>query len=499
MKQLSGLDTLFLHTETPSQPMHIGGLGIYDQSTVPGGRLRFKEILERVEARLHLSSVFRRRLANVALSLDRPYWADDADFDIEFHIRHIALPEPRDRRQLMIEAARLHARTIDRSRPLWEWWVIEGLDNVDGVPRGSFAVFFKIHHAAVDGISGREMIDVAHDRTPDGSVAGPDEPWNPSPMPGEVGMLARAMRNNAIQPLNVARTMYESLPIAREVMMRGLRSMPLFPGSVPRTSLNRRISAHRVHDSRTFKLDDLRRIKGAVAGATINDVVLAIVGGALRDYLGTRDDLPDRSLVCGCPISIRPPKDQRAAGNQAIFAMVPIGTDVADPLARLAAIHDAISAKKEFTHAVPANVLTDYARYLPGSLTMLATRTYSRAALANRHRPMMNTIVTNVPGWREELYFAGARMVHWDPFGPVWDGLGLIHPVVSYLDEITIAFDAAREVVPDPDTYRECMGRSYDALAAAVPERAAPARARARRARRPAPASRRPASAEGRT
>jgi diacylglycerol O-acyltransferase len=468
--QLSGLDALFVNGETPNQPMHIGGLGIYDQSTVPGGKLRFKEILERIESRAHLSNVFRRKLANVPLGLDRPYWTDDTDFDIEFHVRHVALPEPRDRRQLMIEAARLHARTIDRSRPLWEWWVIEGLDNVDGVPPGSFAVFFKIHHAAVDGISGREMIDVAHDRTAelDGADARPPVPWEPQPAPGGARLAVRAVRNTAAQPLRLGRTMYGTLPIARETALRGLRSMPLFPGSVPRTRLNRRITAHRVHDSATFKLDDLRRIKACVRDATINDVVLTIVGGALREYLAEKGELPDRSLICGCPISIRPPKDLKAAGNQAIFAMVPIGTELADPLARLGAIHEAISAKKEFTHAVPASVLTDYAQYVPGSLMMLATRTYSRAALANRHRPAMNTIVTNVPGWREELYFAGARMVHWDPFGPVWDGLGLIHPVVSYLDEITIAFDAARDVMPDPDTYRDYLRRSYAALDAAA-------------------------------
>src|SRR4051812_10735194 len=327
MRQLSGLDWMFLQTETASQPMQLGGLGIYEQSAIPGGVLRFKEILRRLEGRMHLSSVFRRKLAEVPLSLDRPYWIDDDAFDIEFHVRHVALPEPRNWRQLCIECARLHARTLDRNRPLWEMWIIEGLDDVEGVPRGSFGVFFKIHHAAVDGISGREMIDVVHDRAPDGDVAGPDAPYRPAPAPGDLQILTRAVRNNVAQPLNLVKTAYATVPIARETVLRGLRDMPLFPGAVPRTRLNRRISAHRVHDSRTFRLSELRRIKAAVPGATVNDVVLTIVGGALREYLGAYDALPERSLVCGCPISIRPPKDQRAAGNQAIFAMVPIGTD----------------------------------------------------------------------------------------------------------------------------------------------------------------------------
>jgi len=470
MKQLSGLDWIFLQTETASQPMQLGGLGIYDQSDVPGGVLRFKEILRHLEGRLHLSSVFRRRLAPVPFSLDRPYWVDDDAFDLEFHVRHVALPQPRDWRQLCIQCARLHARTLDRSRPLWEMWIIEGIDRVDGVAPGSFGVFFKIHHAAVDGISGREMIDVVHDPTPEGDVGDPEAPYRPSPAPGDLGVLARAAYHIALQPLNLVRTAHATLPIARETLLRGLRDMPLFPGTVPRTALNGPVNAHRVHGSRTFSLGKLRRVKAAVPGATINDAVLAIVGGALREYLAAHDDLPDRSLVCGCPISIRPPNDQQAAGNQAIFAMVSIGTDIDNPRARLGAIHDAISAKKEFTHAVPASVLTDYAQYVPGSLTMLATRTYTRAALANRHRPVMNTIVTNVPGWREEISFAGARMVHWDPFGPVWDGLGLIHPVVSYLDRITVAFDAARDVLPDPDFYADCLQRSHDALTSEVLE-----------------------------
>jgi diacylglycerol O-acyltransferase / wax synthase len=261
MRQLSGLDTVFLHAETPSQPLQLGGLGIYDQSTVSGGKLRFKEILAHIEGRLHLSSVFRRRLANVPLSLDRPYWVDDPEFDIEFHIRHVALPEPRDWRQLMIEAAHLHSRTLDRSRPLWEWWVIEGLDNVEGVPPGSFAVFYKIHHSAVDGISGREMIDVAHDRTANAPAPVSDRAWNPPSVPSGMRLLTYAMLNNARQPLNLSRTMYATIPILRETVMRGLRNMPLFPGTVPSTQLNRKVSAHRVHDSRTFPIDELRRIK----------------------------------------------------------------------------------------------------------------------------------------------------------------------------------------------------------------------------------------------
>jgi diacylglycerol O-acyltransferase len=462
MTQLSGLDALFLHGERPTQPMHIAGLGIYDQSEVPGGRLGFKEILAHIEGRLDRSSTFRRKLARVPLGLDHPYWVDDADFDLEFHIRHIALPEPRDWRRLMIEGARIHSRRIDTTRPLWEWWVIEGLDNVEGVPPGSFAVMFKIHHAAVDGKSGREMIDVAHDRAavPSEEVAVPAAPWTPAPAPGRPRLVGSAVVNTVKQPVRLARTVGQSVPIVRETLMRGVRNSPMFAAGVPSTRFNGPITAHRVHDHHRISLDDLRTIRAAVPGSTVNDAVVAIVGGALREYLDAHGELPARSLVAGCPISIRPESQRLAGGNQAIFSMIPMGTHIADPIARLREVHRVTSAKKEFTHAVPAHVLTDYAQYVPGSLAMLAARTYTAAGLSSRHRPPFNVVITNVPGWKEEIFFCGARMVTYDGWGPVWDGNGLTHPVTSYRNDVTIAFDAAREMLPDPDVYRDCLRRS---------------------------------------
>jgi diacylglycerol O-acyltransferase / wax synthase len=468
MKQLSGLDAAFLYAETPNQHLHIGGLGIYDQSALPGGALRFKDVLGHVRSRLHLSAGFRSKLARAPLDLATPYWVDDPDFDLEFHVRHIALTQPRDWRQLMIDTSRLHSRPIDLTRPPWELWVIEGIDNVEGIPPGSFGVLFKLHHSAVDGISAWEMVDALHDRDPSTVIAAPDQPAAALTAPNTVEMLARAAVSGVTVPFRLARTVYDSLPIVRETLYRGLREMPLFTGDVPGTRLNRAVGPHRVHDSRTFPLAELRRIKALVEGATINDVVITIVGGALREYLQKYDELPEKSLVAGCPISIRSDNAKGTGGNKALFAMIDVGSQIADPVERLRSVHRIASAKKEFTHAVPAGVLIEYAGYIPGTLAGLATTTYSRVGLANRHRPLFNTIVTNVPGSPEPLHFAGAPMRHYDAWGPVWDGLGIIHPVTSYCSQVTVSFDADRDQLPDPALYTECLQRSFEELRAAA-------------------------------
>jgi diacylglycerol O-acyltransferase / wax synthase len=468
MKQLSGLDAAFLYAETPNQHLHIGGLGIYDQSKLPGGALRFKDVLDHVRSRLHLSAGFRSKLARAPFDLATPYWIDDPDFDLEFHVRHIALTEPRDWRQLMIDTSRLHSRPIDLTRPPWELWIIEGIDNVEGIPKGSFGVLFKLHHSAVDGISAWEMVDALHDRDPSTVITAPDEQSEKLTAPHPVKMLARAALSGVTAPVRIARTVVDTVPIVKETLLRGLREMPLFTGDVPGTRLNKAVGPHRVHDSRTFPLEDLRLIKGLVQGATVNDVVITIVGGALREYLQKYDELPEQSLVAGCPISIRSDDAKGTAGNKAVFAMIDVGSQIADPVERLQSVHRIATAKKEFTHAVPAGVMIEYAQYIPGTLAGLATTTYSRVGLANRHRPLFNTIITNVPGSPELLHFAGAPMRRYDAWGPVWDGLGIIHPVTSYCGQVTVSFDADRDQLPDPGLYSECLQRSFEELRAAA-------------------------------
>ena len=214
MAQLSGLDSAFLYLETPRTPMHIGSIAIYDPSTAPNSFVRFKDILNFIDSRMHLAKSFRRKIANVPLSLDYPYWVDDADFDLEYHVRHIALPQPGDWRQLCIQASRLHSRPLDLSKPLWEFTVIEGLNNIPGVPKGSYAIVSKIHHAAIDGVSGVDIANAVHSIDPAGAIATPERPWIPERTPTSVELLARAQHaaRQAASTLTIPEASVRSAP-----------------------------------------------------------------------------------------------------------------------------------------------------------------------------------------------------------------------------------------------------------------------------------------------
>jgi WS/DGAT/MGAT family acyltransferase len=464
MDQLSPLDASFLYFETANAPMHIGAIAVYDQSSAPGGRVTFKGILANLEKRLPLARCFRQRVVRVPLNLDHPYWIEDPDFDLEFHVRHIALPQPGDWRQLCIQAARLHSRALDPSRPLWELYVIEGLDNVPGLPKGSFAVLTKIHHAAIDGVSGAEVTAVIHDVAPDAEPPPPKEPWRPDAVPSTAELLARTAVNDVIHPFRLGRVLLESVPAVARLRAELRSSEVAAAGTVPRTRFNGTVTPHRVVDGRSFDLREMRAIKSAVDGATVNDAVLAVVGGALRKYLESHRELPADSLLAFAPISVRTESQRGTAGNQVTGMITPLHTEIADPVERLRAVHTGTVQSKAATNAIGARLLTDYTQFIPSSLAGLAARLYTGLGLANRMRPFANTVVTNIPGPQIPLYFSGARLVTTFGLGPVLDGMGLIHPVFSYCGQITISATSCRNLMPDPAFYAQCLQESFDEL-----------------------------------
>lgn len=463
MQQLSGQDASFVYLETPHTPMHIGSVGIYDPSTAPGGFVRFKDILRFIEQRLPGARSFRQRLVRVPFDVDHPYWIEDPEFDIEFHVRHIALPKPGDWRQLCIQVARLHARPMDLTKPLWEFTIVEGLDNIDGLPPGCFALVSKVHHAAIDGMSGVEMSAAVHDLDPNMEARVANDDWAPEALPSTADLLARSYMNSLKQPLRWMETVGRSLPGIGRLATQAAKGEVSLSNSrmAPKTRFNGKVGPHRVFDAVPLPLASIREIKDALPGATVNDVILTIVGGGLRKYLQGKNELPKETLTAMAPISVRAEGEKAALGNLVSAMVVPLGTHIADPMERLRQVHEAAVNSKAMTNAVGARTLADYSQLIPSGLAGLAARLYTRIGAANAHAPIYNTVVTNVPGSRVPLYFCGARMVGMYGTAPVFDGMGIINPIYSYGNVIAISFTADRDMLPDPEVYAAALRESY--------------------------------------
>lgn len=469
MHQLSGMDAAMVYLESPASPMHFGGITLYDPSTAPAGRVSYDDFLQHVASRLHLAPSARQRLAFVPLNLDHPYWINDPHFDLEFHIRHVALPRPGDWTQLMRLAGRLHSLPLDMSRPLWEFWLVEGLDAIPRLPAGSYAIIWKLHHAAADAMASAELLSVLHDTSPDTKPMAALQPWIADREPRALELLIRAQLNNLRQPFRLVRLVGEAVPALRELRERQRARRVERPREelpVPRTRFNGRIVAsHRVLDARTFDLDQIKAIKRRVERSTVNDVVIAIVGGGLRAYLEGHGELPEASLVAAMPISVRGSDRGLESRNQISGMLTAVRSDVADPLERLAAIRDATRESKSIAKAVGADLLTDAAnQVMPSTLTGLAMRLASSLGVTNRLLSFCNTTVTNVPGPQVPFYCAGARVVNMVGMPPVVEGMALTHGVGSYCGTMTIAVSAPREMLPDPAHYADCIQSSFEEL-----------------------------------
>jgi WS/DGAT/MGAT family acyltransferase len=469
MQQLTGMDASFIYFETPKSPGHIFSVYIYDQSSAPGGRVTFKGILKYIEDRLHVSRTFRQRLVQVPMGIDHPYWIEDPAFDLEYHVRHIALPKPGDWRQLMIQVARLHSRALDLSHPLWELYVIEGLDNIEGLPPGSFAIMTKIHHAAVDGVSLLEITSAVHDTEPDAEPPQPDREWRPESEPTSAELLTRAAYNNFTRPWRFARLMSRMAPGADRLMPPARSVAGDTPTTAaPRTRFSGVLSGHKVVEARRFELATAKRIKNSVPGATINDVAISVVGGGLRAYLQEKGELPAEPLRVMAPISTRTAEQSGTAGNQVSAMVVTSGSDVADPRARLAAVQASTKASKAMNEAVGARDLSQFSEFMPGGLAALAARTATTFEMATRVQPVINTVVSNVPGPQVPLYFAGARLVTFFGGAGLADGMGLLHGVSSYVGQLILSVVSDRDMMPDPGHYADLLDASFVALADAT-------------------------------
>ena len=476
MRQLQGMDSSFVALETRNSPMHIGSILIYNPATAPGGFVRFKDILNFFESRMQLSRTIRQRLVRVPFDLDHPYWIEDPDFDLEYHVRHIALPKPGDWRQLCIQAARIFARPLDLERPPWEFTVVEGLDNVPGVAKGSFAMVTKVHHAAIDGMSGIDLMEAMHTLNPDDPPPSTPDKWKPEKVPNPVELLGKSYFNAVTNPLKQLEVAAKAAPgLAKAIKGLAAKEFSVSRDMVaPKTRFNRVISSHRVVEGRSFKLADIKTIRLLEAGAKVNDVFLAIVGGAMRKYLLSKQDLPKGTLTAMAPISVRSKNEKGDMGNQVAAMIAPLGTHIEDPAERLAYVHSKTVNSKAMTDAMGARNMTEMSKVSPALFMALGAQLFTRLGLADRGvGPPFSTVVTNVPGPPIPIYSTGARLESMMGLLCLNDGLGLGHVVQSYCDEATISFTACRELLPDPEFYIECIEDSFNELLAAAKAHAA--------------------------
>lgn len=444
MKRLSGLDSTFLSIETASVHMHVASTLICDQRSVPGG-LSFERIREMVGSRLHLLAPFRRRLIDIPFKLHHPLWAEDPDFDLDYHLRRASLPHPGGEGELLRFAGDVMGRQLDRSKPLWEMYVVEDLAD------DMVAVITKVHHAAIDGVAGAELtvnlLDLVSDPEP---TAPPEQEWKPDRIPSDAELVSYALSSLALHPQgiveSVLRTTEAVLGIRRRNREEGAPPPPsLF--EAPKTSLNATITPHRLVAFADVALDEVKVIRRAF-GVKVNDVVLALCSGALRRYLVGRGEDVSQPLVAMVPISVRAPDQSGTGGNRVSGMLTTLASDIEDPAQRLAVIAQGAAQAKSQDKVIGPDVMTSWAEFAMPAVAVRAVRWASNLRIADMMRPPFNVTISNVAGPDFPLYFAGAELKRFYPMGPIADAGGLNMTVMSYRGRVYFGLVACRETVP---------------------------------------------------
>jgi diacylglycerol O-acyltransferase / wax synthase len=432
-RQLSSLDAQFLNAESSRTPTHIGVLTILDPKTAPGGRVTVDSVRSLIAGRQHLVDALRWQLHSVPLGMDLPYWVDAGELDLTRHVQEVHLPSPGTHAQLGEEVARLAEAPLPRDKPLWESYLIHGLSG------GGQALYTKVHHAVVDGVSGAEVIAVIFDLAAQPRhVDPPDLPLTMEPPPGVAEMMQRALTRTARMPWRLGRSAPSTLPHL-VAMVRSSKT--------PRTPFNEPLTANRSFAFASLPLDEVKQVKDAL-GFTVNDLVMALCTTALRRWLIEHDALPSDPVIASIPVSVRTPEQFGTAGNQISFMLAALPTDEADPAERLRTLSASlIAAKKRFTSA-PRHLLHDSSELIPQFLHGVASRVLLKAATLGA--PPFNLFVSNVAGPQLPLYAAGARVVANYPVSVVSDiGGGINITVMSYNGMLDFGVIACRDAVPD--------------------------------------------------
>ncbi|MBT8451362.1 MAG: wax ester/triacylglycerol synthase family O-acyltransferase [Deltaproteobacteria bacterium] len=463
MQPLSGLDSSFLYLEDARQPMHVGSVLVFE------GSMDFESFRQTMASRVHLVPRLRQRLAMVPFGIGKPYWVEDPEFNLDMHLQHVALPSPGSWKELRGLAARIFSVPLDRSRPLWEMTFVEGLDQIPQVPPGSVALINKTHHAAIDGVSGADMMGILLDMTKEPRVFSAPPPRTIPPVPNELEVLSHTARKIMGKPSEIKRVageLTDALRAAGKVRDKGVEVPPV-PMTAPPTPINHTITGQRIWNTALLELDRVKAIR-KITGCTLNDVVLAICAGALRRYLDEKGELPAKPLIAMVPVSTRGDDERGKMGNKVSAMFLDLATDVADPVERLKVLKEHTQGGKAFEKAGATRAFVDLWDFVPFGLANRVLRLYSRFRVSELHNPVFNVVITNVPGPQMDLYMAGHKLLASMGMAPLVDGMGLLITVLSYNGVLSISPTSSPAVMPDLDVFTRYLRESANELEAAV-------------------------------
>ena len=442
MQRLSGLDASFLYLETAAQPLHVCSILELDTSTMPGG-YTFDRLRDELTMRIKAMPQFREKLADSRLNLDHPVWVEDDDFDVQRHLHRIGLPAPGGRTELSEICGHIASLPLDRSRPLWEMWVIENVAGTDAYAGGRLALLTKVHHAAVDGVTGANLMSTLCTTEPD---APPPDPVDGVGGASELEIALNGAIKFVSRPLKFANVLPATVSTVVDTARRATKGLTMAaPFAAPKTPFNANVTGHRNISFAELDLADLKEVKDRF-GVKVNDVVMALVSGVLRRFLLERDELPESALVAMIPVSVHDRSD-RPGRNQVSGMFSSLHTNIADPAERLRAIAEANSVAKQHSSAIGATLLQDWTQFAAPAVFGVAMRVYASSKLSAA-APVHNLVVSNVPGPQVPLYLLGCEVKAMYPLGPIFHGSGLNITVMSLSGKLDVGIISCPELVP---------------------------------------------------
>ncbi len=470
MRQLGGSDDIWFAADTETTPMHFMEVAIYDPSTSETGAIDLRDVKDFVGRRLG-GLPLRQKLVRVPWNADFPYWVEDEGFDLDAHLHQREVKPPGDWPAFLATLEEIMEVPLDRSRPLWDMYLITGLRAIEGVPDGAFAIARKVHHGQFDGTNIMRLSARLHSMEPEAPAPPPDD-WSPEPAPSALELLLRAPWNRTRRVWKGAQVLQQNVPRLLDVLGSPGKGAAKTGESrpVPQTRFSGSIGTRkRVFDALVFPLDTVKAMRRHVEGATVNDVALTMATGAIRRYLRAHDELPEDPLVIIVPVSAHSDDEEEGSGNRLSIMSVTLPTHVADPLERLRLVRQSTSRSKRATEKIGAGNVADIVDLMPTYVMGLGLEWFVRLRLAERIPPFMSGIsITNVPGPRKPTYFHGARSVRGFGCPFLFDGMGLIIAISSYCDDLLVQFGSSPQMMPDPDFFRDCIREAYDELAAAA-------------------------------